>query len=76
MQRAVTIGAAAAALVSGSAMADYDLEFELDGPGGNSAVYVANLTGALDALDVAVDFTNLGGWTWASVGGLYLFWKC
>ena len=65
MQRAVTIGAAAAALVSGSAMADYDLLFDLDGPGGNSVVYVANLTGALDALDVAVDFTNLGGWTWA-----------
>jgi len=69
MKTRVYLGAAAAALIVGPAMADYEVSFNLDGPGWNSggagSVYVANLSGNLSSMFVDVQFTNDGGWTWA-----------
>ena len=65
MQKSVILGVAAAALASGSAMADFELPFKLDGPGGNENLYKLELLGSLAGANVAVDFVNEGGFTWA-----------
>ena len=67
MQRAVTrsAAAAAAALVSVPAIADYDVGFQLSGPGGNAIEQNYELEGALVGGVIDVTFDNQGGWTWA-----------
>lgn len=65
MQRSVTLGVAAAALASGSAMADFELPFNLDGPGANTNIYELALVGSLEGASVDLEFFNGGGWTWA-----------
>ena len=65
MEKSVTVGVAAAALISGVAMADYDLEFELSGPGGNNVDSTALLEGDLAGIGFDVNFINEGGFTWA-----------
>jgi MYXO-CTERM domain-containing protein len=65
MKMTLTLGAATAALVAGSAMADVDVIFDVTGPGGNGVSGDIELDGALTGMAIAVDFTNAGGWTWA-----------
>lgn len=60
-----SVGATIATTVAGGAVAEVDLAFELDGPGGTTNEYHLDLQGALSGINVAVDFTNEGGWTWA-----------
>ena len=61
----MTLAAATAALIAGPALADYAVQFEVNGPGGNGNVHDFELDGNLAGMGVAADFTNLGGWTWA-----------
>ena len=61
----LTLAAATAALIASPALADYAVQFEVSGPGGNGNVHDFELDGALAGMGVSTDFTNLGGWTWA-----------
>ena len=65
----MTLAAATAALIAAPVMADVDVSIDHSGTGWNSGgvstSYTVNAAGALDSMSVAVDFTNLGGWTWA-----------
>jgi MYXO-CTERM domain-containing protein len=61
----MTLAAATAALIAAPVMADVDVSFDVSGPGGNGATADFELDGALAGMNVATDFTNLGGWTWA-----------
>ena len=65
MKTTMFLSAASAALVAGPAIADYEVAFAVTGPGLNSSTYTAELDGALAGMNVATNFVNAGGWTWA-----------
>jgi len=49
--------------LAGSATADVVLDFNVQGPGGNSVQY-DGVNGAAGAVAIDLAFTNSGGWTW------------
>ena len=55
----------ASAAVAGIAAADVELGFVVDGPGGNGYTTDIEADGALAGMNIAFDFVNQGGFTWA-----------
>ena len=60
----------ASAAVAGMATADVEVIFDVSGPGGNGFTVDFDADGALAGMDIAFDFTNAGGYTWA--GDLFI----
>lgn len=65
MKNTLLLGAASAALVSGAAVADYQINFAHAGDPHTPISSVHQLTGSLGDMAVNTEFTNGGGWTWA-----------
>ena len=55
----------ASAAVAGMATADVEAFFDVSGPGGNGYTVDFEADGALAGMNLAFDFTNAGGYTWA-----------
>ena len=55
----------ASAAVAGIAAADVDVTFDVSGPGGNGYTTMVEADGSLAGMNIAFDFTNNGGFTWA-----------
>ena len=60
----------ASAAVAGMATADTEMFFDVSGPGGNGNTMDFEADGALAGMNIAFDFTNAGGYTWA--GDLFI----